>query len=62
MDEMLDETMEGMDEEEDLEEEAQDEVDKILFQITDGKLGQNVGAVGALPAVRLQSSLTRNSC
>lgn len=49
MEEMLDDTMEGLDDEEELEDEAQDEVDKVLFQITDGKLGQSTGAVGALP-------------
>ena len=29
-----------MDDDEELEEEADEEVDKILFQLTDGKLGQ----------------------
>ncbi|KAM0752223.1 hypothetical protein T439DRAFT_299954 [Meredithblackwellia eburnea MCA 4105] len=50
MSEMLDDTMESLDDNEDeLEEEAQEEVDQILFQITDGKLGQASGKVGALP-------------
>lgn len=50
MSEMLDETMDGLDEDEvELEEEAQEEVDKVLWQITDGKLGQSAGKVGALP-------------
>ncbi|GAA5997821.1 ESCRT-III subunit protein VPS24 [Rhodotorula paludigena] len=50
MTEMLDDTMEALDDEdEELEEEAQDEVDKVLWQITDGKLGQASGQVGALP-------------
>ena len=49
--EMMDETMESLDDNEDeLEEEAQDEVDKVLWQITDGKLGQASGKLGALPA------------
>lgn len=51
MTEMMDETMESLDDNEDeLEEEAQEEVDKVLWQITDGKLGQASGKVGALPA------------
>lgn len=50
MDEMLDDTMESLDDNEDeLEEEAQAEVDKVLFQITDGKLGQAASKVGSLP-------------
>jgi hypothetical protein len=40
MDEMVGETMDLMDEEEGLEEEADEEVEKVLFEITDGKLGQ----------------------
>ncbi|GAA6059297.1 hypothetical protein JCM10212_006690 [Sporobolomyces blumeae] len=52
MTEMLDDTMEALDEGEDdeLEDEAQEEVDKVLWQITDGKLGQASGKVGTLPA------------
>lgn len=58
MSEMLDDTMEGLDEdEEELEDEAQEEVDKVLWQITDGKLGQTNGKVGALPV-----SLHRSRC
>ncbi|GAA6012997.1 hypothetical protein JCM10207_008407 [Rhodosporidiobolus poonsookiae] len=50
MSEMMDDTLEALDEDEDeLEEEAQDEVDKVLWQITDGKLGQVGGKVGELP-------------
>ena len=49
MDEMLEETMEGMDDEEELESEANEEVEKILFEITDGKLGVQNSKVGALP-------------
>ncbi|GAA5860072.1 hypothetical protein JCM5296_005806 [Sporobolomyces johnsonii] len=50
MTEMMDDTMEMLDDDEDeLEEEAQGEVDKVLWQITDGKLGQASGQVGALP-------------
>jgi len=50
MTEMLDDTMETLDDaDEELEDEAQEEVDKVLWQITDGKLGQASGKVGALP-------------
>jgi len=39
IEEMLEDTMETVTESEDLEEEAQQEVDKILFELTTGKLG-----------------------
>lgn len=45
MEEMMDDTLEGLDDDE-LEDEADEEVDKVLYQLTDGKLGQ-VGKVGA---------------
>ena len=41
---MLEDTLE-MDEEEEIEEEADAEVDKVLFELTNGKLGQ-AGTVG----------------
>jgi len=44
MEEMLEDTLQ-MDEDEDIEEEADAEVDKVLFDITNGKLGQ-AGTVG----------------
>ncbi|KIL68024.1 hypothetical protein M378DRAFT_72104 [Amanita muscaria Koide BX008] len=44
MEEMLEDTLE-MDEDEELEAEADAEVDKVLFEVTDGKLGQ-AGKVG----------------
>ena len=52
MSEMMDDTFEMLDEDEGLEEEAGEEVDKVLFQITDGKLGQLEGKVGELPAAQ----------
>lgn len=48
MEEMMEETMEGLDDEE-LEEEADEEVDKVLFELTDGKLGQAGRVGGELP-------------
>jgi len=44
LEEMMDDTLE-MDEDEELEEEADAEVDKVLFDLTNGKLGQ-AGSVG----------------
>ncbi|KAJ7665550.1 hypothetical protein B0H17DRAFT_292010 [Mycena rosella] len=44
MDEMLEDTL-NMDEDEELEDEADAEVDKVLAELTDGKLGQ-AGSVG----------------
>jgi len=40
IEEMLEDTMEGLGDEEELEEEVQGEVDKILAELTDGKLGE----------------------
>ena len=37
IEEMMEDTMESIDDQDDLEEEAQEEVDKILFEITKGK-------------------------
>jgi len=53
MEEMVDDTMDILDEEdEELTAEADEEVDKVLFEITDGKLGQ-AGKVGdKLPATQ----------
>ena len=56
---MIDETVQLEDDEE-LEEEAEVEVDKVLFELTDGKLGQ-AGSVGTELPVRILmfvSSLT----
>jgi len=50
MEEMLDDTIQLEDDEE-LEEEADAEVDKVLFELTDGKLGQ-AGKVGTELPVR----------
>ncbi|SRR5258708_5547986 len=40
MEEMVDDTLEGLDQDEELEEEANEEVDKVLFELTDGKFGK----------------------
>lgn len=48
MEEMLDDTLEGLDEDSELEDEAEAEVDQVLYEITDGKLGV-AGAGKELP-------------
>lgn len=40
IEEMLEETMEGMEDSEEIEDAAQVEIDKVLFEITEGKLGE----------------------
>jgi charged multivesicular body protein 3 len=52
MEEMMEETLDSVGEDDELEEEADAEVDKVLFELTDGKLGQ-AGRVGAELPVRL---------
>jgi len=51
MEEMMEDTLDAVDDDEELEEEADAEVDKVLFELTDGQLGK-LGAVGSeLPAM-----------
>jgi len=45
VEEMLEDTMEGLDDGEELEDEAQEEVDKILWELTAGKIGEAPDAV-----------------
>lgn len=56
MEEMLDDTLE-MDDDEELEEEADAEVDKVLFDLTDGKLGQAGSVQTELPVSVLSFEL-----
>src|SRR5258706_2418260 len=51
MEEMMDDTIEGIDEDEELEEAAEEEVERVLYEITDGKLGV-AGAGKELPVRR----------
>ena len=51
MEEMLKETLEGDDEIEEIEAEAEEEVNKVLFEVTNGKLGL-AGSVGTELPVR----------
>jgi len=57
MEEMMEETLDSIGEDDELEEEADAEVDKVLFELTDGKLGQ-AGRVGAELPVRLSLCLS----
>jgi charged multivesicular body protein 3 len=40
LEEMIEETMESLEDTEEIEEEAKGEVDKVLWELTDGKLGE----------------------
>ena len=52
----MEETLDSVDDEE-LEEEADAEVDKVLFELTDGKLGQAGKVGGELPVRNLPHML-----
>lgn len=57
IEEMLEDTFEGMEDEEEMEEAAEEEVDKILFEITAGALGKAPSKVtDALPEVEAQGA------
>lgn len=57
IDEMLEDTMESLDDQEELEEEAQEEVDKVLWDLTAGQLGKAPTAVTeSLPSVDLEKA------
>jgi len=53
MEEMLEDTLQ-MDEDEEIEEEADAEVDKVLFELTNGKLGQAGTVTTELPVCDAQ--------
>lgn len=62
LEEMMDDTLESLDEDQDeLEEEADAEVDEVLYQLTEGKMGVlNSGeAVPGLPVSRIPLRATR---
>jgi hypothetical protein len=60
MEEMTDDMLD-MEEDEELEEEADAEVDKILFDLTDGKLGQAGSVRTELPVCSASHQKSRNS-
>ncbi|XP_050537265.1 charged multivesicular body protein 3 [Daktulosphaira vitifoliae] len=62
IEEMLDDTMESvMDDPEDMEEEAQSEIDKVLWEITAGALGQAPMAVTETPGGSVQQQIITES-
>jgi charged multivesicular body protein 3 len=50
LEEMIDETMESLEDSDEIEEEAQGEVDKVLWELTDGKLGEAPSVPMATPS------------
>jgi len=57
IEEMMEDTMEGMEDQEDLEEAAQLEVDKVLWELTAGQLGKAPAAVAdSLPATSIRAT------
>uniref|UniRef100_A0A646QEP6 Charged multivesicular body protein 3 n=1 Tax=Hemiscolopendra marginata TaxID=943146 RepID=A0A646QEP6_9MYRI len=50
IEEMLDDTLSVMEDQDELEEEAQEEVDKILWEVTAGQLGKAPAVADSLPA------------
>lgn len=56
MEEMMEESLDSVNDDEELEQEADAEVDKVLFELTDGKLGQ-AGKVGAELPVSSRTSI-----
>jgi len=61
MEEMIDDTLEDLDEEdEELTEEADLEIEKVLFELTDGKLGQLGSAGKDLPVTEDPEEETRH--
>lgn len=63
MEEMLEDTLD-IDDDQELEEEADAEVDKVLFELTDGKLGEVGKVSNELPvsAHRVLSLFSYHSC
>ena len=60
MEEMLEDTLD-LEEDEELEEEADAEVDKVLFELTNGKLGEAGTVDKELPVSAVTISLSRTT-
>jgi charged multivesicular body protein 3 len=60
MDEMMEDVM-AADEDEEIEAEADAEVDKVLFDLTDGKLGQAGTVATGLPVSQYSNILTTST-
>ncbi|KAF8913949.1 vacuolar sorting protein Vps24 [Gymnopilus junonius] len=60
MEEMLEDTLD-LDEDEEIEEEADAEVDKVLFELTNGKLGEAGSVATDLPSLQLDDEETERN-
>ncbi|KAG8546480.1 hypothetical protein GDO81_018826 [Engystomops pustulosus] len=56
IEEMLEDTFEGMEDQDEMEEQAEMEIDKILFEITAGALGKAPKVTDALPEADLRGA------
>lgn len=54
----MEETLDSVNDDEELEQEADEEVDKVLYELTDGKLGQAGRVGGELPVRLIRPLLT----
>jgi len=61
LEEMIEETFESLEDSEGIEEEAQGEVDKVLWELTDGKLGEAPAVPAANPASEPAASKAEDS-
>lgn len=61
LEEMIEETFESLEDSEGIEEEAQGEVDKVLWELTDGKLGEAPAVPAANPASEPAASKAEES-
>lgn len=62
IEEMMEDTFESMDDQEELEEEAQEEVDKVLWELTAGQLGKAPAAVSeSLPSEKEAEGATASA-
>lgn len=61
LEEMIEETMESLEDADEIEEEAQGEVDRILWEVTDGKLGEAPSVPIATPSDPAGASTAQES-
>ncbi|XP_055927840.1 charged multivesicular body protein 3-like [Argiope bruennichi] len=62
IEEMIEDTLEGLDDQDELEEEAQEEIDKVLWELTAGQLGTAPAAVSeSLPETEVEGATATTS-
>ncbi|KAF8785269.1 Charged multivesicular body protein 3 like protein [Argiope bruennichi] len=62
LEEMIEDTLEGLDDQDELEEEAQEEIDKVLWELTAGQLGTAPAAVSeSLPETEVEGATATTS-